>query len=194
MRPNIQRLLWEARSWHFRFGPDFRRIAVSQQTTFGLATAHTQAYITDGLAANCGDAACTTFGTTVTGGGALGLGDAGRDRPWCHKRRRNRGAWNRPKSIGFIGFPKGDSGGLFRTPGRDVALATMDSANATVAALPADGSTRCCLLPHHPHTHRPHGRLRRLPACTATGESDCRMVVRRILTGCQTPGEAADES
>jgi hypothetical protein len=25
--------------------------------------------ISDGLAANCGDAACTTFGTTVTGGG-----------------------------------------------------------------------------------------------------------------------------
>lgn len=29
----------------------------------------TQAYITDGLAANCGDTSCTTFGTTVTGGG-----------------------------------------------------------------------------------------------------------------------------
>jgi hypothetical protein len=27
------------------------------------------AYISDGLAGNCGDAACTTFGTTVTGGG-----------------------------------------------------------------------------------------------------------------------------
>ena len=33
------------------------------------ATAGTLAYISDGLAANCGDAACTTFGTTVTGGG-----------------------------------------------------------------------------------------------------------------------------
>lgn len=32
------------------------------------------AYITDGKASNCGDAACTTFGTTVTGGGgALNL-------------------------------------------------------------------------------------------------------------------------
>jgi len=29
----------------------------------------TLAYISDGLGANCGDAACTTFGTTVTGGG-----------------------------------------------------------------------------------------------------------------------------
>jgi hypothetical protein len=31
------------------------------------------------------------------------------------------------------------SGGLFRTPGRDVALATIDTANAAVVALPAEG-------------------------------------------------------
>lgn len=38
------------------------------------AVAGTMAYITDGKAANCGDSACTTFGTTVTaGGGALKL-------------------------------------------------------------------------------------------------------------------------
>lgn len=37
-------------------------------------TAGTIAYITDGLAGNCGDSSCTTFGTTVTaGGGALKL-------------------------------------------------------------------------------------------------------------------------
>lgn len=30
--------------------------------------AGTVAYITDGLAANCGDSACTTFGTNITGG------------------------------------------------------------------------------------------------------------------------------
>ena len=41
--------------------------------TLPPATPGTMAYITDGLAANCGDAACTTFGTTVTGGGALKL-------------------------------------------------------------------------------------------------------------------------
>ena len=35
---------------------------------------------------------------------------------------------------------------------RIVALATMDSATATVAALPAEGSTSCHLpAPHHPH-------------------------------------------
>jgi hypothetical protein len=33
------------------------------------ATAGTLAYITNGLATNCGDTTCTTFGTTVTGGG-----------------------------------------------------------------------------------------------------------------------------
>jgi hypothetical protein len=27
------------------------------------------AYISDGAAGNCGDGTCTTFGTTVTGGG-----------------------------------------------------------------------------------------------------------------------------
>jgi hypothetical protein len=32
------------------------------------ATAGTLAYISDGLAANCGDAACATFRTAVTGG------------------------------------------------------------------------------------------------------------------------------
>jgi hypothetical protein len=37
--------------------------------TLPPATAGTLAYISDGLAANCGDAACTTFGTNVTGGG-----------------------------------------------------------------------------------------------------------------------------
>ena len=45
---------------------------VLQQRTFATlpaTTAGTVAYIADGLAANCGDAACTTFGTAVTGGG-----------------------------------------------------------------------------------------------------------------------------
>jgi hypothetical protein len=37
--------------------------------TLPAASAGTQAYIQDGLAINCGDGACTTFGTTVTGGG-----------------------------------------------------------------------------------------------------------------------------
>jgi hypothetical protein len=37
--------------------------------TLPPAVVGTQAYVTDGLAANCGDAACTTFGTAVTGGG-----------------------------------------------------------------------------------------------------------------------------
>jgi hypothetical protein len=37
--------------------------------TLPPATADMLAYISDGLAANCGDAACTTFGTAVTGGG-----------------------------------------------------------------------------------------------------------------------------
>jgi hypothetical protein len=36
------------------------------------ATAGTLASISDGPAANSGDAACTTFGTTVTGGGGGG--------------------------------------------------------------------------------------------------------------------------
>lgn len=41
----------------------------------GLSTGSGKiAYITDGLAGNCGDSSCTTFGTTVTGGsGALKL-------------------------------------------------------------------------------------------------------------------------
>ena len=37
--------------------------------TLPPAVAGTQAYITDGAAGNCGDSACTRFGTTVTGGG-----------------------------------------------------------------------------------------------------------------------------
>lgn len=37
--------------------------------TLPATTAGTVAYITDGLAGSCGDASCTTFGTTVTGGG-----------------------------------------------------------------------------------------------------------------------------
>jgi hypothetical protein len=45
--------------------------------------AGTQAYITDGLAGNCGDAACTTFGTNVTGGGgALKLLLWNNGQPW----------------------------------------------------------------------------------------------------------------
>lgn len=41
------------------------------QVFVGLPTpaAGMYAYITDGLAANCGDSACTTWGTTITGGG-----------------------------------------------------------------------------------------------------------------------------
>ncbi len=38
-------------------------------TTLPPAVAGTVAYISDGLAASCGDTSCTTFGTTVTGGG-----------------------------------------------------------------------------------------------------------------------------
>lgn len=42
--------------------------------TLPATTTGTIAYISDGLAGNCGDASCTTFGTTVTGGtGALKL-------------------------------------------------------------------------------------------------------------------------
>ena len=37
--------------------------------TLPPAVAGTQAYISDGLAANCADTTCTTFGTNVTGGG-----------------------------------------------------------------------------------------------------------------------------
>ncbi len=37
--------------------------------TLPATTAGTVAYITDGLAANCADTTCTTFGTSVTGGG-----------------------------------------------------------------------------------------------------------------------------
>lgn len=50
---------------------------ISHGTTFAslpATTAGTVAYITDGLAANCGDTSCTTWGTNVTGGtGALKL-------------------------------------------------------------------------------------------------------------------------
>jgi hypothetical protein len=47
---------------------------------------------------------------------------------------------------------------------RVVALATMDSAYATVAALSAEGSTCCHLLPHHPHSrHHPARRQCRRP-------------------------------
>lgn len=40
-------------------------------TTFASLSAVTGtiAFVNDGLAASCGDAACTTWGTTVTGGG-----------------------------------------------------------------------------------------------------------------------------
>jgi hypothetical protein len=41
------------------------------------------------------------------------------------------------KASDLLAFRRAISGGLFRTPGRDVALATMDTANAAVAALPA---------------------------------------------------------
>ncbi len=37
--------------------------------TLPPAVAGTEAYISDGLAANCADTTCTTFGTNVTGGG-----------------------------------------------------------------------------------------------------------------------------
>jgi hypothetical protein len=51
--------------------------------TLPRAVAGTQAYITDGLAGNCGDAACTTFGTNVTGGGgALKLLLWNNGQPW----------------------------------------------------------------------------------------------------------------
>jgi hypothetical protein len=37
--------------------------------TLPAATAGTVVYIADGATGNCGDSACTTFGTAVTGGG-----------------------------------------------------------------------------------------------------------------------------
>jgi hypothetical protein len=37
--------------------------------TLPPAVTGTMAYISDGAAGNCGDGTCTTFGTTVTGGG-----------------------------------------------------------------------------------------------------------------------------
>ena len=43
------------------------------------------------------------------------------------------------KASDLLAFRRAISGGLFRTPGRDVALAIMDSATATVVALPAEG-------------------------------------------------------
>jgi hypothetical protein len=39
----------------------------------------------------------------------------------------------------LLAFRKPISARFFRTPGRDIALAIMDSATATVAALPAEG-------------------------------------------------------
>ena len=42
------------------------------------------------------------------------------------------------KASDLLAIRRAISGGLFHTPGRDVALATMDSATATVAALPAE--------------------------------------------------------
>lgn len=48
--------------------------ALTFATLPGTPVTGTIAYISDGKASNCGDAACTTWGTTVTGGtGALKL-------------------------------------------------------------------------------------------------------------------------
>jgi hypothetical protein len=47
----------------------FYAVPASTFATLPPAVPGTLAYITYGAAGHCGDAACTTFGTTVTGGG-----------------------------------------------------------------------------------------------------------------------------